>query len=60
MDKDNKETEIMTLKAQIAAMEQTLVNKRKMDAKTAEDRIRIEKQVKTMSGLKKALSLQIG
>jgi hypothetical protein len=59
MDKDTREAEIMTLKTQISAMEQTLLSKRKIDAKILEDRLRIEKQVKTMNGLKKALSLQI-
>jgi len=38
-------------------MEDTLANKRTRDAKIAEDRARIEKQIKTMNGLKKALSL---
>lgn len=59
MDKDTREAEIMTLKTQISAMEQTLLSKRKIDAKILEDRLRIEKQVKTMNGLKKALSLQV-
>lgn len=58
-DKETREGEIMTLKAQITVMEQTLKKKQQVEAKIAEDKARIQKQIKTMSGLKKALSLQI-
>lgn len=40
-------------------MEQTVANKKKVEAKIAEDRARIEKQTKAMNGLKKALSMQV-
>ena len=59
MDKETREAEIMMLKTQIASMETTLNNKRKVESRIAEDRARIEKQIKTMGGLKKALSLQL-
>jgi len=59
MDKDTREAEIMMLKTQIASMETTLASKNKVEARIAEDRARIEKQIKTMGGLKKALTLQL-
>ena len=59
MDKETREAEIMMLKAQIGSMETVLTNKRKVEARIAEDRTRIEKQIKTMTGLKKTLSMQM-
>ena len=43
MDKETREAEIMMLKTQIASMETTLNNKRKVENRIAEDRARIEK-----------------
>jgi len=43
MDKETREAEIMTLKTQISAMDETLANKGKVDAKIYEDRTRIVK-----------------
>ena len=58
MDTDTRKAEIMTLETQISAMQQTIIKKKQTEQRIAEDRARIEKQIKTMSGLKKALALQ--
>lgn len=57
IDTETRKAEIMTLETQITSMQQTIIKKKQQEIKIREDRARIEKQIKTLSGLKKALSL---
>ena len=59
METDTSKAEIQTLEAQITAMQQTIINRKQTEIKIMEERQRIEKQIVTMSGLKKALTMQV-
>lgn len=59
METDTSKAEIMTLETQITSMQHHIIASKKMQIKIRDDKNRIEKQIKTMEGLKKALTVQV-
>ena len=59
METDTSKAEIMTLETQITSMQHHIIASKKMQIKIRDDKNRIIKQIKTMEGLKKALTVQV-
>ena len=59
METDTSKAEIQILETQLSCMQNTMLKRKQTEIKIMEDRQRIEKQIVTMTGLKKALTMQV-